>query len=163
MKISVISDTHDNLFAIKRFLKQIENEKITYIFHAGDIVAPFTLKLFNGFKLIGVYGNNDGERNLLREAAKSLGFKLEKDFESIELNGRKIALMHGTEKQLVEALVKSQMYDVVISGHTHIVEQNVVGKTLAINPGELCGYLTNKSTYMILDLDNLQVEVLHLD
>ncbi|MGB9728748.1 MAG: metallophosphoesterase [Thermoprotei archaeon] len=163
MKVLVISDTHDNLFAIKKLLKQIENEKITYIFHAGDIIAPFTLKLFNGYKLIGVYGNNDGERNLLRETAKSLGFKLEKDFENIELNGRKIALIHGTEKQLVEALIKSQLYDVVISGHTHVVEQYIIGKTLAINPGELCGYLTNKSSYIILDLDTLQADVRYLD
>ncbi len=163
MKILVISDTHDNLLAIKKFLEKIKNEKINYILHAGDIVAPFTLKLFNGFKFIGVYGNNDGERNLLRETAKSLGFKLEKDFEVIELEGRKIALIHGTERQIVDALIKSQLYDVVISGHTHKVEQQKIGKTLAINPGELCGYLTNRSTFMILDLSNLEVDVQQLD
>lgn len=163
MKVLVISDTHDNFYAIKKFLERVKNERMNYIFHAGDIVAPFTLKLFNGFKFIGVYGNNDGERNLLRETAKSLGFKLEKEFEIIELEGRKIALIHGTERLIVDALVKSQLYDVVISGHTHKVEQQKMGKTLSINPGELCGYLTNQSTFMILDLSNLTVEVQYLD
>jgi putative phosphoesterase len=163
MRVLVISDTHDNFYAIKKFLERVKDERIDYIFHAGDIVAPFTLKLFNGFKFIGVYGNNDGERNLLRETAKSLGFKLEKDFEVVELEQRKIALLHGTERLIVDALVKSQLYDVVISGHTHKVEQQKIGKTLSINPGELCGYLTNQSTFMILNLDNLTVEVHYLD
>ena len=33
------------------------------------------------------------------------------------------------------------------------------GKTLAINPGELCGYLTGKSTIAILDTVKNQAEI----
>ena len=39
----------------------------------------------------------------------------------------------------------------VVHGHTHEAVAAEQGSTLTINPGEICGYLTGKSTFAILD------------
>jgi putative phosphoesterase len=42
-------------------------------------------------------------------------------------------------------------YDVVVHGHTHQASLSKEGRTLVVNPGEICGYLSGKSTFAILD------------
>ena len=40
--------------------------------------------------------------------------------------------------------------------------QEKVKKTLVINPGEACGYLTGKSTIAIIDLEKMEAEIITL-
>ena len=63
----------------------------------------------------------------------------------------RIALTHGDEEELLRSLTVCGGYDVVIYGHTHQASVTEEGCTLVINPGEICGYLTGKSTFAILD------------
>ncbi len=156
MKLGIISDTHDNQEAAKKAVEFFKNKGIKTLIHAGDIVAPFTAKLFKDFEHYAVYGNNDGERFLLSETINI------KDFQYIEIKEKKIAVYHGTLKHITEALIKSQEYDVVVTGHTHraIIEKH--GRTLHINPGEACGYLTGKRTVAILDIEKMQAEIIEL-
>jgi len=69
----------------------------------------------------------------------------------LEVAGRRVAVYHGTSPILLRALVESGLYDVVVYGHTHqaVVERR--GGTLVVNPGELCGCLTGRSTYAVVD------------
>ncbi len=164
MKVGVISDTHDNLDAIKKALEVFREKGVEFILHAGDIVAPFSLVPFKEYsgRFVGVFGNNEGEVLLLRERARELGLKLSGWFEEVVLDGKRIALYHGTYKTIVEALVKSQMFDVVVYGHTHMVHVAREGRTLVINPGEACGYVTGKRTVAVLDTGKMEVEVIQL-
>lgn len=73
-----------------------------------------------------------------------------------------MAVYHGTSPILLNALVKSGLYDVVVYGHTHKAVIERVGKTLVVNPGELCGCLTNRSTYAVLNLESLEAELVLL-
>jgi len=61
----------------------------------------------------------------------------------------------------VDALRKSGKYDVVVRGHTHQMEVSD-GKTIVINPGEVCGYLSGEKTVMLLDTDDLSWEEIPL-
>lgn len=158
--IGLISDTHDNLKAIRKTVDYINQQEVSLVLHAGDIISPFTVKEFKRLKapLIGVYGNNDGERKILYEKFSEIGTEL-KDFIELEHNKRKIALYHGTIKQFGSALVKSRTYDVVVMGHTHSPEIREVDNTLVINPGEVCGYLTGKTTLSILNTKKMKARI----
>jgi putative phosphoesterase len=160
MKIGIISDTHDHLNKIKKAMEFFRKEQIGYLIHCGDFVAPFTLPLLSQLNVpfLGVFGNNDGERLLLRERAKDIGeIKVQPAF--LELGGRKIVVMH--EPALQTALAKSGEFDVVLVGHTHKPEI-IEGKTLIINPGECCGWLTNRATIAVLDLSKMSARLLEL-
>ena len=128
--------------------------------HASDFTAPFTVNEFKRLNspLVGVYGNNDGERKGLSEKFAQMGTEL-KDFIELEHNGKKIALYHGTINEFVSALVKSRTYDVVVRGHTHSPKISEVDNTLVINPCEVCGYLTGKNTVSILNTKEMKAKI----
>ncbi len=163
-KIGIIADTHDRLQFIDRAVKVLNREEADLVLHAGDYVAPFAVLQFRSLKakLIGVFGNNDGDRNLLKRKFDEIGAEIRGKFAEISVNNLKIALIHGEENDLLKALINSNYYDVVIHGHTHKAEKYRVGKTLVINPGEVCGYLTGKATIAILDVDKREVEIIDI-
>lgn len=51
-----------------------------------------------------------------------------------------MVLYHGTDARITEALIKSGIYDVVLSGHTHEPSKEKIGEVLALNPGTLSGF-----------------------
>lgn len=167
MLLGVISDSHDNIEAIKRAAALFKARRAAAVVHAGDWVAPFSAKalresLGDGVKIVGVFGNNEGERVYLLHVASKFGVEILGDAGVVELGGRRIGLYHGTYDVLVEAMARSGMFDVVVYGHTHRVDVRRVGGTLVVNPGELCGYLTGRRTAALVDLERLEAEVVEL-
>lgn len=147
MKIALVSDSHDNLNFIRKFVSDVKNKKIELIIHLGDIISPFSAGEFLKAekKIIAIFGNNDGEIKGLSSMLDIKPFPRE-----IEINGKKIVLYHDplfNEENLWD-------FDFLFYGHTHKKYFIKRGKTLIINPGELCGYLTSLSTYVTLDLEN---------
>lgn len=161
--IGVISDTHDSLDAIRQAVELFNSEKVELVVHAGDYVAPFTYSEFKKLnsKLLGVFGNNDGEKRGLRRKYSKLGAELS-GFAEFEFAGRRIAVYHGTVKPVLDALVDSGKYDIVITGHSHKAEIAMKDGTLLLNPGEACGYLTGKKTVCILEVGKLQARLIGL-
>ncbi len=165
MKIGIISDTHDDIDNIKKAVKIFEDKGIKTVIHLGDIVAPPAIKFFKGFKLIGIFGNNDGYKQFLLEIYRSIGGELKGDFASIEIDGLKLALYHGEFLDITEALVKSGDYDFVLSGHTHSANVTKAGKTILVNPGSAHRYFTNDGgpTAAVLDTGSKDVEIIMID
>jgi len=163
MRIGVISDTHDNLEAVRQATYIFAKRKISLILHAGDWCAPFTMRnlLVEKCKVVGVYGNVDGERLMLKRTAEDMGYTIE-DFQILELEGIKVALIHGTVEAIVEGLAKSNTYDLIVRGHTHRFEVKKINDTIVFNPGEACGYLSGKKTAAIIDLPSLSIEPVEL-
>lgn len=155
----VISDSHDNMMMLEKISDLILKRNITHVFHCGDFVAPFTLPLLmrNGVEFFGVFGNNDGERLLLKEKSKN---KIFPSPHELEIEGKKIAMFH--EPYLLESVAQSNMYDFIFYGHTHKADIRKVGKTLIVNPGESCGYLTGKATIALLDPKTGSAELLEI-
>jgi putative phosphoesterase len=75
----------------------------------------------------------------------------------------KIAVTHGTDERIVRALARSRLYDVVIVGHTHRYEIREVGRTILVNPGEVCGYVTGVKSVALLDTRKREVQIVNLD
>ncbi len=159
--IGIMSDSHDHMGGILAAVKVFNQEKVELVVHAGDLISPFTAGAFDTLHapLEAILGNNDGERRGLMAAYAEL-CPLE-DFKELEVDGRKIALIHGTTEALVDALRESGKYDLVIRGHTHRMEI-IEGSTMVVNPGETCGYLSGEKTVVLLDTQDLSWEKVQL-
>jgi putative phosphoesterase len=165
MLIGLISDTHDNLSMVDKAVKRLNEEKVGLVLHAGDYVAPFVIPRLSGLKarLIGVFGNNDGDRELLKKRfGENPMFEVRGNFAEVNVDNIKIALLHGSEEELLKALIESEAFNVVVHGHTHKAETYRKGKTLVVNPGEVCGYLTGKATIALLDTVKLELKIVEL-
>jgi len=162
MIIGIISDTHDNIYLIDEVIRQLDKREVNLVLHAGDYVSPFTVSHFKPLKakMIGVFGNNCAERELLRKLFTEIGVEVRGSFAEVSAEGPRIALYHGHEEDLLNSLISSGVYDAVVCGHTHKAETYRKGGTTVINPGEVCGYLTGKSTYALLDTQTLKAEII---
>jgi putative phosphoesterase len=116
------------------------------VFHAGDWVSPDLLDEFEqrSTRLIGVYGNNDGD-----ELRRRLPEKV-----SVTLDGVRFSMIHETgqakgREQRCEALFPDA--DVLVFGHSHIPWDTVApGGLRLLNPGSptdrrrqpVCTYMT---------------------
>ena len=162
MKIGVMADTHDRLPAIEELLAKMAERGVSMVMHAGDYCSPFALAPFQkaGIPLLGVFGRNDGDQTTL-EATASAGFGAEiyESPHSFEVGGHKVMLVH----ELAEINKRSiASHDFVIHGSSHKIEQTRRDKTLLLNPGEACGWLTGTCSAMVVDLDTGEVEVITL-
>lgn len=161
MKIGIMSDSHDHFKNIQKSLQIFRDKSVAYILHLGDYVNPNSVRAFQGIKLIGIFGNNDGDKFRLIAAFNEIGGEIKGDFYEFEEDGLKFACYHGTELQVKDALINCQQYDVVLYGHTHQCKDIIVGKTLALNPGTAHGF-GDKATIMVFDTETRQSEFINL-
>jgi putative phosphoesterase len=154
MRIGIMSDTHDNLPLIRRAVDRMNEEEVDLVLHAGDFVSPFVIPALSDLEapLIGVWGNNDGDRpHLLDKSDEYERIEIRGAFARVDADGLIIGMLHGDEHALYQALVEGCCFDVLVHGHTHAAEIRQFGTTLTINPGEVCGYLTGNPTVALLD------------
>jgi putative phosphoesterase len=163
MVIGAMSDTHDRLDAVEKAISFFNSEGVTDVLHAGDLVSPFAVRPFSKLKakLHYVWGNNEGDHDFIKIRFAEIGVSPLGDFAALQLGGKRIALLHGTHEEIVDSLVKSGAYDLVVRGHNHKAEI-VQGGTPLVNPGEVCGYLTGRRTVALIDLDKMQARIVEL-
>jgi len=165
MLIGAISDTHDNLPQIEKAIQSLNEQRVGLVLHAGDYVAGFVIPRLAKLNcpLVGVFGNNDGDHELLKKRfGETSNCTIHDRFAQVTVEGYRIALLHGHEAELLSAIIDSGYFDAVIHGHSHNMGIERRGKTLAINPGELCGYLTGKSTFALLDTGKKQAKIVQV-
>jgi len=161
MKIGVISDTHDRLPTFRRAITLFRRLRVEAIFHAGDYVAPFAAELMAPDKLATatycIYGNNDGERAGLKTILPNLvdgPLAVELGGDS---GGRKIVMHHFLDWLEPADYANAE---VVITGHDHKPNIETRDNKLFVNPGECCGWVTDRCTVAIVDLEKLTGEVI---
>lgn len=164
MKVGIIADTHDNLPLIDKAVQTLNKEKVELVLHAGDYIAPFVVSRFKPLqaKMIGVFGNNDAEKELLRSKFQDIGAAVEGRFAEINTEGLKVAMLHGEETNLLESLINTDAYQLVVYGHTHQSRIDKKDRTMVVNPGEVCGYLSELPTIAILDTRTMSVRTVRL-
>jgi hypothetical protein len=160
MKVGILADSHDHLAKIARAVSLFNEEKVGLVLHAGDFISPITARQFEKLSapLVGVFGNNDGERVYLLERFREIG-ALHAGPHELEIGGRRAVLLH--EPRCLDALVASGCYDLIVYGHTHAVDLRE-GKTLVLNPGECGGWLSGRATVAILDTDEMRARLVDL-
>lgn len=165
MIIGILSDTHDCLPLIEKAVEKFNEMSVELVLHAGDYTAPFVDSRFKQLRapLIGVLGNNDGEKKLLKKKFAEFGANIKDNFAFENIDGLRVGMLHGDDTELMRAFLELESFDVLISGHSHLAKTYRKGKTLVINPGEACGYLTGKATIAILDTTSLDVKIVRLE
>jgi uncharacterized protein len=161
LQVGILADSHDCLPRIKDAIDRLNSEPIGLVLHAGDYSAPFVTDQYRALKahMIGVFVNNDAEKEKLRDRFAKAGHEIKGRFAEVQAGKMRIALTHGDEEELLRSLTKYGGYDVLVYGHTHEAKVVEGGQTLVINPGEICGYLTGKSTFAILNTADRKVRL----
>jgi len=171
MIVGIMADTHDYLPLVDKAVKKLEEERVELVLHAGDYISPFVIPHFKQFKgrFIGVFGNNDGDHEFLKKRFAEFGLDIRGAFAEVKIDGLRIALLHGGEpggppgaSELLKSLISARCYDVIVHGHVHEAKAYREGKSLIINPGEVCGYLSGKSTVAILDTKKIEARIIKL-
>ncbi|MFX1327578.1 MAG: metallophosphoesterase [Promethearchaeota archaeon] len=170
MKIAVMSDSHDHKTNILKSISIINERNVDAVIHCGDYVAPFVKRWFDNLNdsikknFYGVFGNNDGERIHLKETVGQIcKFAQNGNELIIELGRKKLFVSHMPKQATIEALANSGNFDIVLSGHTHSLNNKKYNNgVLVVNPGELCGYLTGKATFAIIDTEKMESEIIEL-
>ncbi len=134
--------------------------QVDAVLHAGDFVSPFSLKPFSSLicEFVGVWGNNDGDKIALQKMARG---KIKNSPYIQFWDQRKILIAHDLE--ILEPLIRSQEFHLIVYGHTHQTDIRKQGMTLVVNPGECGGWLTGKSTVAIGDLKTMTAEIIELE
>jgi uncharacterized protein len=149
MRIAILSDSHDNVWKLDSAMPQLAEADV--ILHCGDLCSPFVTKRLiegvHGKPVYIVWGNNDGDRRLHTEvAAGASNIHFLGDFGDLCLDGVKIALTHYPE--IARPLAESGKFDLICYGHDHKAHEEVIGRSLLLNPGEVHG-LFGRSTFAL--------------
>ena len=160
MKIAIISDTHDNLATLDKFLDYAKQYPIAATIHCGDIASGETLerlvKNFSG-KVFTAFGNMD-YRPSVKITAKNYPQKITlfEDFGQMEFDGLKIGFCHYREIALLRC--QKQKFDFIFYGHTHKPWIESVNGCQLANPGTLAG-MFYQATFAILETQTKKLDL----
>jgi uncharacterized protein len=150
MIIGILSDTHDRAAAMTAGIETLKQAGATYFIHCGDIGQQRCIDLLAGLPSAFVFGNTDFDRASLSRYAASIDVPCYGNLASLELDGKKIAVIHGDDFRLKQKLIDEQQHDYLFQGHTHIKDDRRVGRMRLINPGAL--HRASEKTVATLDL-----------
>ena len=153
MKIGVISDTHGDIEATQQAVCILRSLRVSELIHCGDVgieILPFLKDLRVHF----VSGNMD-DPDRLREALTEPEHTFHDQFGTLEIEGLRMAFLHGHDVRLLHQTIHSGQWDLVCHGHTHSFSQRVEGRTVVLNPGALSR--TIRPSLAIVDFPSLEI------
>ena len=105
MKICIVSDSHDNRKLLDEAVLDAKNSGAEAVLHCGDVVAPTTLRVLqkHGLPVHVIHGNNTGDLYNLTKLSHEPDSVVEfyGHDAGLELAGKKIFLVHGESKSLL--------------------------------------------------------------
>jgi uncharacterized protein len=149
--IGILSDTHDRDDAMTAGLRILRDRRAEFFAHCGDIGTQTCIDLLAGLPSAFVFGNTDWDRAGLARYAASIEVACYGNFASLELAGKKLAIMHGDDLRLKQQVLAAQEHDYLLLGHSHVKLDQRVGRTRVINPGAL--HRVAQKTVATLDTD----------
>ena len=135
MLLGVVSDTHGHVPNTLDAVRLLESLEVDVVIHCGDIGGAAVVQLLSSWPAHFVFGNMDGDSRELCEAIEAAGQTCHGRFGSIEIEGRRIAFLHGDDMRRFDETVASGDWDLVCFGHTHQAKHYLQGGTLVVNPG----------------------------
>jgi len=159
MRIGVVSDTHNNMSNCRQIVQLFNEAGVDCVIHTGDITQAKTIDVFSrlDMPMVGVFGNNDLERDTLEPAIAQAGFQFFEPPYSLMLAGRSICIVHDP---LEFPSDHEATFDISLHGHTHRFHQEQSEFHLGFNPGECAGMMKGFNAIGIVDLLALKAEVL---
>jgi putative phosphoesterase len=160
MLIGVVSDTHGHVPYARDGVRMLESFGVETVLHCGDIGSVEIIPLFAAWPTHFVFGNVDigAAARELRAAIEQAGQSCHGAFGRLELDGVKIALLHGDDSARLAEAISNQEFDLVCHGHTHLARNELVGRTRVLNPGAL--FRATPHSVAIVELPALKIEIL---
>jgi len=158
MKIGVLSDTHGEIRATSRALEVLNSQGVDAIIHCGDVGIE-VVPLLHGRIVHFVPGNID-DLEALREAITEPAHTLHEPLGVLEVEGRRIAFLHGDDVKLLRHTVHSGTWDLVCHGHTHVFARSQEGRTTVLNPGAVSR--TGQPSTAVVELPSMEIRQLSL-
>jgi putative phosphoesterase len=157
MRIGIVSDTHNHLRNVARIVEIFTEARVENVVHTGDITQPKTLRALGrlAVPLLGVYGNNDLEREGLALACADTGARFSDGPLELVWAERRIIVVHDPLDLPAE---RRRGSDVLLHGHDHLPVCERRDGLLVVNPGECAGHLSGHNAVGILDLATLAFE-----
>jgi putative phosphoesterase len=109
------------------------------IFHCGDVGGRHVLDEMKDLDAAFVWGDTDKDRMGLLRHAQRIGVACYGVLADVELDGKRVAVLHGEDRKLLQRLLAEQQHDFVVWGHGPEGEDKKVGKTRVVHPGSLHG------------------------
>lgn len=151
LKLGILSDSHTKTALHQEAIDHLLASGAEYLLHAGDIMLEEHLKMLEASLVpyTCVYGNNDTALIPLYDQ-----YNIQREPHYFQIEDLKIKMMHLPYFMSADA-------DIVISGHTHIFESSLHGKTLYINPGEVCAREKPLTECAMIEVINGEYSVTH--
>ena len=160
MLLGVVSDTHGHVELTREAIRMLAAMEVTRVIHCGDIGSETIVPLFDPWPTHFVLGNVDHDHAGLQQAIEESGQTYCGRFGTLEIEGRKIAFMHGDDDRRLQTEIRSGEWDLVCSGHTHVAALEKFGDTVALNPGAI--YRANPHSIAVVELPELLVHSVNL-
>jgi len=153
MDVAVMSDSHDNLDAIDYFVNFFNEAGADVLLHAGDFISPFTVPRLTKFegRVIGVFGNNDGDHDTLKSKAKNTRVEIHDPPYEFTLDNLDGVIAHKPQNLPSD---DTASFDLMIHGHTHERSISRRDDCLILNPGECGGWLSSTSSGCLYNTNN---------
>jgi putative phosphoesterase len=159
MILGIVSDTHGHVEFAMPAVRMLESLEVEAVIHCGDIGSIEIVRLFDRWPTHYVLGNVDAHGLPFKAAIEERNGVYHGRFGALEIEGRRIAFLHGDDAPLLDAVIEGGAYDLVCHGHTHVAEKYDRNGTLVVNPGAL--YRAPRHTIAVARLP--QLEVTHVD
>lgn len=82
-----------------------------------------------------VLGNVDLINREISDFPADAGVKVHGRFADLTLHDKRVAVVHGDDRRQLEEAIASGRYDYLLTGHTHVADDRMGGRTRVINPG----------------------------
>jgi putative phosphoesterase len=160
MRLGVVSDTHGHVEHTRVAIRMLTSLGVDRVLHCGDIGSVAVVGLFAPWPTDFVFGNCDADRRELAAAIEAAGKTCHGEFGALELESKRIALIHSDDRGRFQQIIRSGEWDLVCYGHTHVAAVEHFGPTLALNPGAL--YRANPHSLAIVELPAVEATIVPL-
>lgn len=154
MLIGIISDTHGDVHVTRQATRMFESLGVRLVLHCGDVGSSAIVALFSAWPTHFVFGNVD-PHDSLRAAIHEAGQTCHERFGQLELEGLRIAFLHGDDTARLNDTIHSGQWDLVCHGHTHTASHRRHAETVVLNPGAIAR--TRQSAVAVVRLPSLSV------
>ncbi|MEE8171154.1 MAG: metallophosphoesterase family protein, partial [Phycisphaerae bacterium] len=136
MIVGILSDSHGDALATARAVELLDERGAEVLFHCGDVCGTDVLDALAGRRAHFVWGNCDQPPPAWRAYVTTIGLKWPDGPLHVTLEGKRIALAHGHEREF-EGLFRDPELDYVFFGHSHVYEDRRARFARGVNPGAL--------------------------
>ena len=160
MRVGIGSDTHGHVDLTRPAVRMLESLEVDRVLHCGDIGSAAVVALFAAWPTDFVFGNCDANPRELAEAIAAAGQTCHGEFGDLQIDGKRVALLHSHDANRFRQTLHSGSWDLVCYGHSHVASIDRYGPTLAVNPGAL--YRANPHSIAIVELPAVEATIVTL-